>query len=52
MLAVVEFGFLNQFSFCFGVGDVALGHGGCVLHSFRRQTEVFRLFGTSLMRAD
>ncbi len=52
VLAVVEFGFLNQFSFCFGVGDVALGHGGCVLHSFGRQTEVFRLFGTGRMRAD
>lgn len=52
VLAVVEFGFLNQFSFCFGVGDVALGHGGCVLHSFGRQTEVFRLFGTGRMPAD
>lgn len=52
MFAVVEFGFLNQFSFCFGVGDVALGHGGCVLHSFGRQTEVFLLFGTGRVHAD
>lgn len=52
MLAMVEFGFLNQFSFCFGVGDVALGLGGCVLHSFGWQTEVFRLFGTGRMPAD
>ncbi len=49
VLAVVEFGFLNQFLFCFGVGDVALGHSGCVLHISGRQTEVFGLFG---MRAD
>lgn len=52
VLAVVEFGFLNQFLFCFGVGDVALGHGGCVLHTFGRQMEVFRLFGTGRMCAD
>lgn len=37
--AAAEFGFPAQFFlFGFGVGDVALGHGGCVLlHSFGRQ---------------
>lgn len=39
-VAAAEFGFLAQFFlFGFGVGDVALGHGGCVLlHSFGRQS--------------
>lgn len=54
-VAAAEFGFLAQiFLFGFGVGDVALGHGGCVLlHSFGRQSEVAVLFGTadSLCRA-
>lgn len=54
-VAAAEFGFLAQFFlFGFGVGDVALGHGGCVLlHSFGRQSEVAALFGTtnSLCRA-
>lgn len=47
-VAVAEFGFSAQFFlFGFGVGDVALGHGGCVLlHSFGRQSEVAALFGT------
>ena len=44
---MVQFGFLHQVPLGFGVGDVALGHGGCVLHSFGRQAEVFRFFGTS-----
>lgn len=47
-VAAAEFGFLAQFFlFGFGVGDVALGHGGCVLlHSFGGQSEVAALFGT------
>lgn len=53
--AAAQFGFFAQFSlFGFGVGDVALGHGGCVLlHSFGRQSEVTAFFSTtdSLRRA-
>lgn len=53
--AAAEFGFFAQFSlFGFGVGDVALGHGGCVLlHSFGRQSEVAAFLSTtsSLRRA-
>lgn len=54
-VAAAEFGsFAQFFLFGFGVGDVALGHGGCVLlHSFGRQLEVAALFSTtnSLCRA-
>lgn len=48
-VAAAEFGFLAQFFlFGFGVSDVALGHGSCVLlHSFGRQSEITALFGTS-----
>lgn len=48
-VAVAQFGFPAQFFlFGFGVGDVALGHGGCVLlHSFGRQSEVAALFAAA-----
>jgi hypothetical protein len=44
VFAVVQFGFLDQFSFCFGVCDLAL-------HSFGRQSEVFRFLGTGRVHA-
>lgn len=44
VFALVQFGFLDQFSFSFGVCDEAI-------HSFGRQSEVFHFFGTGRVHA-
>lgn len=51
--AALTLGVLGQFPLCFGVGGVALGHGGCVLHSFGWQwAEPSGPFGTGQAGSD